>query len=200
MHWREFFFPRLIWHASRWNKFLKMKWRKERKREEWKKTPRMLHILLHLFEILGTFDDTRSKWVPWKKKASNHFHFFDRVLVNIMSIITASLVQHILGLLCLIYVSFIERSVIQIPSYRLTTTMSTGSETARIVIMDLKWSKLFTSLVYFSEFSSESCLCWLKTQSCLIDLDAQLPLILWGAGDSNSFLKSQFFCLSWLGL
>lgn len=55
-----------------------------------------------------------------------------------VSIIAASLVQHILGILCLIYLSVIERSVIQIPSYRLTTTMSTGSETARIVIIDLK--------------------------------------------------------------
>lgn len=108
-----------------------------------------------------------------------------------VSIIATSLVQHILGILCLINMSLIERSVIQIPSHRLTT-MSTGSETARIVLMDLNSSMLLTSLVYFSGFSRASCLCWLRTQSCLIDLDVQLPLISWEAGHSNSFLNLSY--------
>lgn len=197
MHWREKKISRLIWHASRWNKFLKMKWRKTERGEN---PPQYFIFSGTYLKYLGPWMIPGQNECQETRRPPMAFISLKGCWLTSVSIITASLVQHILGILCLIYMSCIERSVIQIPSYRLTTTMSTGSETARIVIIDLKWSKLFTSLIYSSGFSSASCLCWLRTQSCLIDLDMQLPLILWGAGHSNSFLKSQFFCLSWLRL
>lgn len=55
----------------------------KREKERGGKNPRILHIPLCLFEMLRTFDDTRSKWVARNKNASSCFLFSDRVLVNI---------------------------------------------------------------------------------------------------------------------
>lgn len=57
----------------------------------------------------------------WQETRTPQAAFFSLTgcWLTLLSIITASLVQHVLGILCLNSMSFIERSVIQIPSFGL---------------------------------------------------------------------------------
>lgn len=195
MHWREKnYFSRLIWHASRWNKFLKMKWRKERKREGWKKNG-ILHTLLHLFEILGTFDDTRSKWVPGKK-SSNCFHFSDRVLVNISVINynkpgTAHPGPSVPHLHELYWEISNSDSIIQTNYYHVHRKWNSKNRSEWI------WSDLSCLLLLVFQ-----CKLFMLAENSKLShrFECATPINFMESWAFKLFFKSHFFCLSWLGL